>query len=96
MSTLYPQLQHDANAVPDHTDEEEERELGSVSWKVYTDYIKATGSWFWIIVSGLFLILTQIVQVANSLFLGWWFSDEFGMKQDLYMAVYAGKCHSLR
>jgi len=72
-------------------EEDEEREVGAVSWKVYTEYIRATGSWFWVSASAMFLLLTQLVNLANSLFLGWWSSDEFGMEENLYMAVYAGE-----
>jgi hypothetical protein len=85
----------DLNAVAEHAAEpgrlEEERETGPVSWQVYTDYVRATGSWIWIIVSASFLIMTQIVNVANSLFLGYWSGDDFGLDQGMYMIVYAGE-----
>ena len=70
---------------------DEERETGAVSWQVYADYVRATGSWAWVVISALLLIMTQIVHIANSLFLGWWSGDEFGLDQELYMVVYAGK-----
>lgn len=69
----------------------EERETGAVTWAVYRDYICATGSWFWAIVSGILLCLIQITNVANSLFLGFWSGNELGLGQNIYMAVYAGK-----
>lgn len=70
---------------------DEERETGAVSWQVYAGYVRATGSWAWVVISALLLIMTQVVNVANSLFLGWWSGDEFGLDQEMYMVVYTGE-----
>ena len=88
-STLVPQLPELDPAVEEDS-HEEERETGAISRKVYTEYIRATGSWLWIIIPLLLLCLTQLTNIANSLFLGFWSSDQFNMAQREYMAVYAG------
>jgi hypothetical protein len=71
---------------------DEERELGEVSWSVYTGYMRATGSWFWIAVIALLLVLTQAASIGTTLFLGFWSASTIsGFSQGQYMAVYAGK-----
>ena len=71
--------------------EEEERNIGAVSWGVYRDYSKATGSILWLIASSALLIMTQVFSVTSSLLLGWWSGDEFGLDQYLYMVIYGGQ-----
>lgn len=89
VNTVYPEMEQ--VLVPSQSEgEEEERITGAVSWKVYLDYIRATGSWFWVAVSMFLLCLVQVTNVAMSLFLGWWSADTFGVGQNLYMAIYAG------
>lgn len=70
---------------------DEERNIGSVSWRVYYKYTKATGSWIWAV--GIFALLTlnQIATVGNALILGFWSEGKIkGFSQGQYMAVYAG------
>jgi len=71
---------------------EEERETGAVSWHVYYSYAQSMGTLWWAVIFGSFLALTQVAQVFNSLFLGWWTGSQFpGWTNGMYMAVYAGQ-----
>lgn len=71
---------------------DEEREIGAVSWRVYTKYGQAMGSWAWVALCASLLCFTQGANVANSLFLGFWSGGTIhGFKQGDYMAVYAGE-----
>ncbi|WVQ72551.1 hypothetical protein IAR50_002108 [Cryptococcus sp. DSM 104548] len=77
----------DQQAVADNT-LNEERRTGTIPWSVYTIYLKAMGTPLWGIVFGIFLILTQVASVGNSLLLGFWSSDSWGLTQGEYMAIY--------
>ncbi|ORY22828.1 ABC transporter type 1, transmembrane domain-containing protein [Naematelia encephala] len=69
---------------------DEERETGAVSWRVYGEYAKATGSLWKLVMCGVLLCLVQVATVGNSLFLGYWSGSEIsGFTQGEYMAVYA-------
>ena len=71
---------------------DEEREVGAVSWHVYYSYAKSMGSMWWAVAFGTFLGLSQVAQVFNSLFLGFWTGAELsGWSNGAYMAVYAGE-----
>ena len=71
---------------------EEEREVGAVSWHVYYSYAKSMGTMWWATAFGAFLGLSQIAQVFNQLFLGFWTGAQLsGWSNGAYMAVYAGK-----
>ncbi len=95
MSVVAPLQAVDLDDVsPSDAEEDEERQVGAVSWQVYKEYSQATGNLIWLIVSAALLILTQMVSVLNSLFLGWWSSSEFGLEQYQYMVIYA--CKSTR
>ncbi|KZP34073.1 multidrug resistance-associated ABC transporter, partial [Athelia psychrophila] len=68
----------------------EERETGAVSWSVYAKYLRFAGGLFWAPIILLLLILTQVAQVGNTLFLGYWTAQSIpGFVQGDYMAVYA-------
>ncbi|ODO10352.1 hypothetical protein I350_00947 [Cryptococcus amylolentus CBS 6273] len=67
---------------------EEDRQTGTIPWSVYTIYLRAMGTPLWGIVFGLFLILTQVASVGNSLLLGFWSSNSWGLSQGEYMAIY--------
>ena len=70
---------------------DEEREIGSVSWRVYTKFGAAAGGWTWLGCCALFLSLTQASQVGNTLFLGFWSSMSIpGFRSGDYMGLYAG------
>ncbi|OJD31060.1 abc transporter [Diplodia corticola] len=67
----------------------EERAVKSVSWSVYSAYIKASGS---ILIAPLvlgLLILSQGANIVTSLWLSWWTSDKFGYSEGAYIGVYA-------
>jgi len=69
---------------------EEERETGAVSWHVYYSYAQSMGSMWWAVLFGSMLALTQIAQVFNSLFLGFWTGSQIpGYTNGDYMAIYA-------
>ncbi|KAH6909905.1 ATP-dependent bile acid permease [Coprinopsis sp. MPI-PUGE-AT-0042] len=71
--------------------QQEEREQGSVNWKVYSTYMKAAGGLYWGPFLLMLLTLNQAASVGNTLFLGFWTAGSVpGFKQGHYMAVYAG------
>ncbi|CDZ97117.1 Multidrug resistance-associated protein/mitoxantrone resistance protein, ABC superfamily [Phaffia rhodozyma] len=68
----------------------EEREIGAVSWSVYTRYIQSMGSVWFPIVFMSCMMLAQAASVATTVFLGIWSESSInGWKQGQYMAVYA-------
>ncbi|KAG6830040.1 hypothetical protein H0H92_002458 [Tricholoma furcatifolium] len=69
----------------------EERVTGSVSWKIYADYLRAAGGLIWAPFLVFLLTLSQGSQVANNIFLGFWTETSIhNFRQGDYMAVYAG------
>ncbi|KAG6916302.1 hypothetical protein DXG01_007459 [Tephrocybe rancida] len=69
----------------------EERNTGSVEWKVYGNYLRYAGGIVWAPIIILLLALSQGSQVANNIFLGFWTVESIhGFRQADYMAVYAG------
>ncbi|KAG6865425.1 hypothetical protein C0991_002663 [Blastosporella zonata] len=69
----------------------EERNTGSVTWKVYSDYLRFAGGRIWAPIILLLLTLLQGSQVANNVFLGFWTAESIhGFREGDYMAVYAG------
>lgn len=69
--------------------QQEERAVGSVSWDIYREYTKASGS-IWNL--GLVIFLIVIAQGANivtSLWLSWWTSKKFDLATGVYIGVYA-------
>ncbi|OBZ77828.1 Oligomycin resistance ATP-dependent permease YOR1 [Grifola frondosa] len=68
----------------------EERVTGSVSYAVYTKYLRFAGGILWAPFIVLLLVLSQGAQVANNLFLGFWTAESIsGFTQGDYMGVYA-------
>ncbi|WVW81052.1 hypothetical protein I302_103043 [Kwoniella bestiolae CBS 10118] len=68
---------------------EEDRQIGSIPWSVYTTYFRSMGSILWPITFGTMLLLTQAATVGNSLWLGWWSGEKFdGLGQGGYMGIY--------
>jgi ATP-binding cassette subfamily C (CFTR/MRP) protein 1 len=71
--------------------QEEERETGSVSWSVYSRYLKHAGGLVWFPINVGLLILTQSITVGTNVFLGIWTSNGVpGFTQSQYIAVYVG------
>ncbi|KAL1635190.1 ATP-binding cassette transporter yor1 [Neofusicoccum ribis] len=67
----------------------EERAVKSVSWGVYSAYIRASGS---ILIAPLvigLLVLSQGANIVTSLWLSWWTSNKFGYSEGVYIGVYA-------
>ncbi|TGO66904.1 hypothetical protein BOTNAR_0052g00410 [Botryotinia narcissicola] len=67
----------------------EERSVKSVSWTVYADYVRASGSLLNAPIILLLLLLSQGANIATSLWLSWWTSDKFGYSTAVYIGVYA-------
>ncbi|ORZ33508.1 P-loop containing nucleoside triphosphate hydrolase protein [Catenaria anguillulae PL171] len=66
----------------------EERATGTVNASIYNSYMSAMGS---IATVGLLLavlILSQLLRVANDLWLTWWIRNSFGLSQGVYLGVY--------
>ncbi|KAI1503509.1 P-loop containing nucleoside triphosphate hydrolase protein [Biscogniauxia marginata] len=68
----------------------EERAVSSVPWSVYGAYIGSSGSIFNAPSVLFVLLLSQGANIATSLWLSYWSSDEFGFPEGVYIGVYAG------
>ncbi|PIL27467.1 ATP-binding cassette transporter [Ganoderma sinense ZZ0214-1] len=69
--------------------QDEERLTGAVTWSVYSKYFAFAGDWT-VLPLFLFVVLSQVAQVANTLFLGFWTSSSIhGFSQGDYMGIYA-------
>ncbi|GKT84693.1 ABC transporter family protein [Colletotrichum tofieldiae] len=70
--------------------QQEERAIASVPWKVYGDYIRASGS----ILNAPFLIflllLSQGANIMTSLWLSYWTSKRYPLSDGQYIGIYAG------
>ncbi|PWN27227.1 hypothetical protein BDZ90DRAFT_232770 [Jaminaea rosea] len=70
---------------------QEQRNTGSVSGKVYKDYIRAGRGSFMLPLIIITICIVQVITVLNSYWLVWWQEEYFGVgRQGLYMGVYAG------
>nr|POE49106.1 oligomycin resistance atp-dependent permease yor1 [Quercus suber] len=70
--------------------QQEERATKAVSWEVYRDYVKATGSsWNLVLVISI-VILMQGSTIVSGLWLSWWTSDKFNLSLGQYVGIYAG------
>jgi ATP-binding cassette subfamily C (CFTR/MRP) protein 1 len=68
---------------------EEERQIGSVSWKVYRNYVHAAGGW--VTVGGCFMlaVVAQCARVGNDLWLVAWSNDYFSaLSESEYAGIY--------
>lgn len=69
--------------------QQEERAVKSVSWSVYSAYIRASGT----ILNGplviFLLIISQGFNISTSLWLSWWTSNQFGFSTGKYIGIYA-------
>ncbi|KAL1718255.1 P-loop containing nucleoside triphosphate hydrolase protein [Schizophyllum commune] len=69
--------------------QDEERAVGSVSWRVYQKYIRYAGGLTWVPAIIIITALGQCSQVANTLFLSFWSSQSIpGFSNSTYMLVY--------
>lgn len=67
----------------------EERAVSSVSWNVYSAYIRASGSILVLpLVLGL-LVLGQSGNILTTLWLSWWTSDSYHMSNGDYIGIFA-------
>ncbi|KAH9929982.1 P-loop containing nucleoside triphosphate hydrolase protein [Fomitopsis serialis] len=67
----------------------EKRTTGSVSWKIYGEYLKAGRGWITGPVVLLFIILMQGCTIMNSYTLIWWEEDNWGKGNSFYQILYA-------
>jgi ATP-binding cassette subfamily C (CFTR/MRP) protein 1 len=66
--------------------QEEERAVKAVKWSIYTEYFRAAGSVLVpVLIIGL-LILSQGANIATSLWLAWWTSDNWGFSMGAYVS----------
>ncbi|POS84754.1 hypothetical protein EPUL_003663 [Erysiphe pulchra] len=66
----------------------EERAIGSVPWKIYLDYVRASGSITNALFAFIFLIASQCANIITSLWVAWWSANYFGYSRRLYIAIY--------
>lgn len=68
----------------------EERAVSNVSWSVYGDFLRASGS----ILNGplvfVLLVVSQGANIVTSLWLSWWTADKYGLETGVYIGIYAG------
>ena len=64
----------------------EERATKGVSFQIYKEYIKATGSVWVAPLVILTLIISQGANITTSLWLSWWTSDKFGYSKGVYVS----------
>jgi len=69
--------------------QQEERAVGSVSWDIYREYIRASSSiWnLWLVI--FLLVIAQGANIVTSLWLSWWTSNNFDLATGEYIGVYA-------
>ena len=67
----------------------EDQAQKSVSWSVYGDYLRASGSLFNGPIAFFLLVLSQVTNIATSLWLSYWVSNTFGYSTGAYIGVYA-------
>ncbi|KAG5518290.1 hypothetical protein PMAC_003086 [Pneumocystis sp. 'macacae'] len=68
--------------------QKEEREIGSIKWIVYIQFIKAAGG-LWLI-PAVFLLLSafEFVNIGNNIWLSFWSKNQFRKSPNFYMIVY--------
>ncbi|KAF2810073.1 P-loop containing nucleoside triphosphate hydrolase protein [Mytilinidion resinicola] len=69
--------------------QQEERAVKSVSWSVWTAYIRAAGGMWVAPYVLILLILSQGANIVTSLWLSWWTSNKFGFTEGVYIGAYA-------
>ena len=69
--------------------QQEERAVGSVSWEIYREYTKASGS-IWNLALAIFpMAIAQSANIVTSLWLSWWTSKKFHLATGEYIGGYA-------
>ncbi|ORY83038.1 P-loop containing nucleoside triphosphate hydrolase protein [Protomyces lactucae-debilis] len=67
----------------------EERETGAVAWDVYKAYFSSGGGLWTVPLIVIVLIIAQVAQVGNNLFLSFWSNDTFNRAEGFYIGIYA-------
>ncbi|KAK2024466.1 ABC transporter [Colletotrichum zoysiae] len=70
--------------------QQEERAISSVPWKVYGDYIRASGSILNAPFLFFLLVLSQVANIMTSLWLSYWTSRRYPLSDGQYIGIYAG------
>ncbi|KAL0943794.1 ABC transporter family protein [Colletotrichum truncatum] len=70
--------------------QQEERAVSSVPWKVYGDYIRASGSMLNAPFLIFLLLLSQGANIMTSLWLSYWTSKRYPLSDGQYIGIYAG------
>ncbi|TQN69244.1 Multidrug resistance protein fer6 [Colletotrichum shisoi] len=70
--------------------QQEERAVASVPWKVYGDYIRASGSMLNAPFLIFLLLLSQGANIMTSLWLSYWTSRRYPLSDGQYIGIYAG------
>ncbi|KAF9473172.1 P-loop containing nucleoside triphosphate hydrolase protein [Pholiota conissans] len=71
--------------------EDEERNVGAVTWDVYKKYLRNAGGLIWAPILLVLLVLVEGNNVFTTLFLGFWSGQTIhGFTQGQYMGVYGG------
>ena len=65
--------------------QDEERNVGSVNWKVYKEYILAGNGYVWVPALLISLLLVQGAQVMSSYWLVFWQEDQFHQPAGFYV-----------
>lgn len=68
--------------------QKEDRATGNVQIGVYSDYIKATGSMWNLLVVVTVVTSSQVANIFTSLWLSWWTSDKYNLPLGGYIGVY--------
>jgi len=67
--------------------QDEDRAVKGVSFKIYIEYFKATGSVLLIPLTILILIIAQGAQILTNLWLAWWTSNKFQLSMGVYVST---------
>jgi ABC-type multidrug transport system fused ATPase/permease subunit len=67
--------------------QEEDRQVNSISWEVWLDYWRSTGSLFFPVLILATLVLAQGCNIMTNLWLAWWSGDRFGFVTGKYVSL---------
>jgi len=75
-----------AHETQDTLMQEEDRQVKGISWDIYLDYWRSSGSILVPIFVLLVLVLSQGANIVTSLWLAWWSSNEFSFSTGAYVS----------
>ena len=68
--------------------QQEERAIGSVSWEIYRNFIKASGSTWNLAPIVIIIVIAQGSSIVTNLWLSWWTSGRFDLATGVYIGIY--------